>query len=148
MAGKFVLKKDAGGQFRFNLLASNGQVIASSEAYTTKAAALNGIDSVKPRHGRRYRRPDRLTGGRRPTTCEFVIPRGVHRTPRTPSHTPRTLQHARSAYVSPRPERWAPAAVPAGRRAPGPSSAGRAAEVTPAERIASSRLSAGAAGTP
>jgi uncharacterized protein YegP (UPF0339 family) len=47
MAGKFVLKKDAGGQFRFNLLASNGQVIASSEAYTTKAAALNGIDSVK-----------------------------------------------------------------------------------------------------
>jgi uncharacterized protein YegP (UPF0339 family) len=47
MAGKFVLKKDAGGQFRFNLLASNGQVIASSEAYTTKAAAINGIDSVK-----------------------------------------------------------------------------------------------------
>jgi uncharacterized protein YegP (UPF0339 family) len=47
MAGKFVLKKDAGGQFRFNLLAANGQVIASSEAYTTKAAALNGIDSVK-----------------------------------------------------------------------------------------------------
>jgi len=47
MAGKFVLKKDAGGQFRFNLLASNGQVIASSEAYTTKAAALNGIDAVK-----------------------------------------------------------------------------------------------------
>jgi uncharacterized protein YegP (UPF0339 family) len=28
-------------------LAANGQVIASSEAYTTKAAALNGIDSVK-----------------------------------------------------------------------------------------------------
>jgi uncharacterized protein len=47
MAGKFVLKKDSRGQFRFNLLASNGQVIASSEAYTTKAAALNGIDSVK-----------------------------------------------------------------------------------------------------
>jgi uncharacterized protein len=47
MAGKFVLKTDASGQFRFNLVASNGQVIASSEAYTTKAAALNGIDSVK-----------------------------------------------------------------------------------------------------
>ena len=47
MTGKFVLKKDAAGQFRFNLVASNGQVIASSEAYTTKAAALNGIDSVK-----------------------------------------------------------------------------------------------------
>jgi uncharacterized protein YegP (UPF0339 family) len=47
MAGKFVLKKDAAGQFRFNLVASNGQVIASSEAYTTKAAALGGIDSVR-----------------------------------------------------------------------------------------------------
>jgi uncharacterized protein YegP (UPF0339 family) len=47
MAGKFVLKKDSKGQFRFNLVASNGQVIASSESYTTKSAALNGIDSVK-----------------------------------------------------------------------------------------------------
>jgi uncharacterized protein YegP (UPF0339 family) len=47
MAGKFVLKKDASGQFRFNLVAGNGEIIASSEGYTTKAAALNGIDSVK-----------------------------------------------------------------------------------------------------
>jgi uncharacterized protein YegP (UPF0339 family) len=47
MAGRFVLKKDAKGQFRFNLVAGNGEIIASSEAYTTKAAAINGIDSVK-----------------------------------------------------------------------------------------------------
>jgi uncharacterized protein len=47
MAGRFVLKKDAKGQFRFNLVAGNGEIIASSEAYTTKAAALNGIESVK-----------------------------------------------------------------------------------------------------
>ena len=47
MAGKFVLKKNAGGQFHFNLLASNGQVIATSETYESKAAALNGIESVK-----------------------------------------------------------------------------------------------------
>jgi uncharacterized protein YegP (UPF0339 family) len=44
---KFVLKKDKGGKFRFNLLATNGQVIASSEAYNTKIAANNGISSVK-----------------------------------------------------------------------------------------------------
>ena len=47
MPAKFVLKKDKGGKFRFNLLATNGQVIASSEAYNTKIAANNGISSVK-----------------------------------------------------------------------------------------------------
>jgi uncharacterized protein YegP (UPF0339 family) len=47
MAGKFVLKKGGSGKFHFNLVASNGQVIATSEAYESKAAALNGIESVK-----------------------------------------------------------------------------------------------------
>ena len=35
------------GEFRFRLKAANGQTIASSAAYTTKAAAQNGIDSVR-----------------------------------------------------------------------------------------------------
>jgi uncharacterized protein YegP (UPF0339 family) len=47
MSGKFVLKKGTKGGFHFNLLASNGQVIASSEHYESKAAALNGIKSVQ-----------------------------------------------------------------------------------------------------
>ncbi len=47
MAAKFVLKKTDSGQFRFNLLATNGRVIATSESYKTKAAALNGIESIK-----------------------------------------------------------------------------------------------------
>ena len=47
MAGKFVVKKGAAGKFRFNLLASNGQVIATSEAYETKSACLKGIASVQ-----------------------------------------------------------------------------------------------------
>ncbi len=47
MAGKFVLKKGSSGKFHFNLLASNGQVIATSEAYESKHAALSGIESVK-----------------------------------------------------------------------------------------------------
>ena len=47
MAGKFELYKDKAGKFRFRLKASNGQVIASGEAYETKAAALNGIASVQ-----------------------------------------------------------------------------------------------------
>ncbi|MCL6274672.1 YegP family protein [Muricauda sp. 2012CJ35-5] len=45
--GKFEIKTDKSGQFRFNLKAGNGQVILSSEAYTTKSACENGIESVK-----------------------------------------------------------------------------------------------------
>ncbi|HEY7206793.1 MAG TPA: DUF1508 domain-containing protein [Gaiellaceae bacterium] len=47
MAGKFVLKRDSSGKYRFNLLAANGLVIASSEAYDSKVAAMNGIEAVK-----------------------------------------------------------------------------------------------------
>lgn len=44
---KFQLYTDKRGQFRFRLLAANGKIIAVSEGYTTKAACLNGIDSVR-----------------------------------------------------------------------------------------------------
>jgi uncharacterized protein YegP (UPF0339 family) len=47
VAGKFELYRDAGGKFRFRLKAGNGEIIASSEAYNSKAAAQNGIQSVK-----------------------------------------------------------------------------------------------------
>ena len=47
MAGKFVLKQGSTGKFHFNLLASNGQVIATSEAYESRESALKGIESVK-----------------------------------------------------------------------------------------------------
>lgn len=47
MAGKFVISKSSNGQFRFNLKASNGQVILASEQYESKDGAKNGIESVK-----------------------------------------------------------------------------------------------------
>ena len=47
MSGKFELKQSKDGQYMFNLKAGNGQVILSSELYKTKAAAENGIESVK-----------------------------------------------------------------------------------------------------
>ncbi len=47
MAAKFVLKKGSTGKFRLNLVATNGQVIATSEAYESKASAINSIESVK-----------------------------------------------------------------------------------------------------
>lgn len=45
--GKFVITKRANGEFQFNLKAGNGQTILTSEGYSTKAACLNGIESVK-----------------------------------------------------------------------------------------------------
>lgn len=47
MAGKVELYADRSGGYRFRLKAGNGEVIATSESYTTKAAAKNGIESVK-----------------------------------------------------------------------------------------------------
>jgi uncharacterized protein YegP (UPF0339 family) len=47
VAGKFELKKTANGQFHFNLKAGNGEIIATSEMYESKASAQNGIDSLK-----------------------------------------------------------------------------------------------------
>jgi uncharacterized protein len=47
MAGKFVLKKGDSGKFHFNLIAGNGQVVATSQAYESKESALNGIKSVQ-----------------------------------------------------------------------------------------------------
>ena len=44
--GKFVVKETATG-FKFDLKAANGETIATSEVYATKAACLNGVDSVK-----------------------------------------------------------------------------------------------------
>ena len=44
---KFVMKKTSNNQYRFNLLASNGQVVATSETYTRKASALDTIESMR-----------------------------------------------------------------------------------------------------
>jgi len=47
MAGKFEIIKDKRGEYRFHLKAANGEIIASSEGYKTKASAQNGIESVQ-----------------------------------------------------------------------------------------------------
>ncbi len=45
---KFQIYLDKSGQYRFRLRATNGQIIAScGEPYSSKKAALGGIDSVK-----------------------------------------------------------------------------------------------------
>ncbi len=45
--GSFLISKRTNGEYQFVLKAGNGQVILTSEAYTTRAACDNGIESVK-----------------------------------------------------------------------------------------------------
>lgn len=45
--GHYEIKKAKNGQYHFNLKASNGEIILSSEMYASKASAENGIASVQ-----------------------------------------------------------------------------------------------------
>lgn len=47
MDSDFELNKDVAGEFRFKLVATNGQTIAVSQGYNSKESALKGIESVK-----------------------------------------------------------------------------------------------------
>lgn len=47
MSARFELFRDSVGKFRFRLKAGNNEIIAVGEAYNSKSAAQNGIDSVK-----------------------------------------------------------------------------------------------------
>ena len=44
---KFQIYTDKAGQFRFRLRSRNGQIVAVSAGYHTKAACLAGIESVR-----------------------------------------------------------------------------------------------------
>ena len=44
---KFEMYQDKAGEFRFRLKARNGQIIATSEGYKSKASCENGIESVR-----------------------------------------------------------------------------------------------------
>jgi uncharacterized protein YegP (UPF0339 family) len=45
--GKFCIKMAVDGTYMFNLKASNGLVIATSQTYTSKINCINGIQSIK-----------------------------------------------------------------------------------------------------
>ncbi len=47
MAGKFELYTARNGKFRFRLKARNGEIIAVSQDYDTRAAAKKGIVSIQ-----------------------------------------------------------------------------------------------------
>ncbi len=45
--GTFVISKRKDNEFQFNLKAGNGQVVLTSEGYSSRAACDNGIESVR-----------------------------------------------------------------------------------------------------
>ena len=46
MPAKFTVYKDKANQFRFNLKAANGEIIAVGESYPDKKSVLKGIASI------------------------------------------------------------------------------------------------------
>ena len=44
---KFEVYQDKKGEYRFRLKATNGQIIAVGEGYTTLKSCLNGVESVR-----------------------------------------------------------------------------------------------------
>lgn len=47
MAAKFEVYTDKAGKHRFRLKAGNGEVVATGEAYETRAAARKGCEAVQ-----------------------------------------------------------------------------------------------------
>jgi hypothetical protein len=45
--GNFVIKKGPNGDYFFNLLADNSQIILISQMYSSKSSCFNGIDEVR-----------------------------------------------------------------------------------------------------
>lgn len=44
---KFTIYRDKGGEFRFRIVATNGNILVSSQGYKAKASAQNAIDRIK-----------------------------------------------------------------------------------------------------
>ena len=60
MAGKFEISKRSNGEYQFYLKAGNGQVILTSEGYSSRDACNNRIDSVR-RHAKAVANFDKKT---------------------------------------------------------------------------------------
>lgn len=69
---KFEVYTDKAWEYRFRLKAGNGQIILTSEWYSSKDGCMNGIESVKENSQKdeRFERKDTATG------CKFTLKAG------------------------------------------------------------------------
>jgi len=44
---RFVVKNNSSGKYMFNVVATNGEVVATSESYNRKQSALETIETLK-----------------------------------------------------------------------------------------------------
>ena len=66
MKPTFEIKRATDGKFMFNLKAANDEVILTSQTYTTKDAAENGIASVKENAARKERYEEKTGANGKP----------------------------------------------------------------------------------
>lgn len=59
---RFEIRKGAGDQYTFHLTAANGEIILSSERYTSRSSAQNGIAAVKANAEIDHRYDRRVSG--------------------------------------------------------------------------------------
>lgn len=45
--GKFEIYKDVNNEFRFRYIAGNGEIVCSSEGYSSKQGCIHGINVIK-----------------------------------------------------------------------------------------------------
>ena len=50
MKAKYEIYRDSKEEYRFRLIAPNGEIIGVSEGYASKDSCMNGIASVKKMH--------------------------------------------------------------------------------------------------
>ena len=71
-AAKFEINKDVAGEFRFKLIAANGEIVAVSEGYKAKEGAMNGIESIRENALTALIEDKTETPGPFPTNREYV----------------------------------------------------------------------------
>jgi uncharacterized protein len=72
MVAKFEISKDPAGKFRFHLKAPNGEIIAASQGYDTKANAERALRRSKRRRPARSGGSHRLVAKPSPLCSELL----------------------------------------------------------------------------
>lgn len=147
MPGKFELKSGKTGKFRFNLKASNGQVILTSEAYESSSAAKKGIASVQKNAGNAKRFDRRKAKDGSPyfvmtaTNGQVIGKSEMYKTAKAMENGIASVaKHAAGASVSDGAAK--PAAKAAAKPAAKPAAKKPAAKKAPAKKAAASKPAA------
>ena len=91
MPAKFTVYKDKAGEFRFNLKAANGEIIASGESYPDKKSAFKGIASI-------------VKNAPVAKIEDTTVEQAEEKTPKTPKKKPATAKAEVKPKAAPKPK--------------------------------------------